>query len=397
MAKPIQPARRTENLKYAVRDIMLIAEKAKAAGKTLINLNIGDPVPFGLKTPEFVTDAIIASLKRGETGYAPSAGTPESVDAVWKDAEKRGIQNIQDVYITTGGSEAIDLAMTALLNVGDNLLVPTPGYPLYTAVLAKLEAEANPYYLDEENGWQPDIEDIRHRINDRTRGIVVINPNNPTGSVCSREVAQQLVNLAIEHNLVLFCDEIYDKLIFDGEEHHSLAALSPEVAAVTFNGLSKVYVGPGLRLGWGIVSGPEKKVGDYYRAIQKLTRARLCASHPVMAAVAPSLNGGNPHIPALVETLKRRRDLTFQMLNDIPGISCVKPKGAFYAFPRLTKITDTDEQWCSRLIQETGVVTVPGSGFGQRPGTKHFRIVFLPDEQILNQAYTHIRNFMKHR
>ncbi|MCM2324626.1 MAG: aminotransferase class I/II-fold pyridoxal phosphate-dependent enzyme [Oligoflexia bacterium] len=391
--KKIQPASRTENIKYAVRDILLVADQAKAAGKKLLYLNIGDPVPFGFKTPDFVTGAIIDSLKRGETGYAPSPGTASAIAAIRRDADRRGIRNIQDIYVTSGGSEAIELAMTSLLNPGDNLLVPCPGYPLYTAVLDKLGAAANPYYLDEEDGWQIDVEDVRRRINDRTKGIVVINPNNPTGAVLSKKVAQQLVDLALEHNLVLFSDEIYDKLIFDGEEHVSLAALSKDVAAITFNGLSKVFVGPGLRMGWGVVSGPEEVVGDYYRAIQKLTRARLCAPHPVMAAVAPSLDGTSPHLPELMKRLKRQRDVTVEMLSGIKGISCVKPQGAFYAFPRLD-IRETDDQWCARLIRETGVVTVPGSGFGQKPGTQHFRIVFLPDEATLKEAYTKIAQFM---
>ena len=394
--KKIQPASRTENIKYAVRDILLVADQAKAAGKKLLYLNIGDPVPFGFKTPEFVTDAIIGALKRGETGYAPSSGTASAVAAIKRDAERRGIKNVQDVYVTSGGSEAIELAMTALLNPGDNLLIPCPGYPLYTAVLDKLGVEANPYYLDEENGWQVDVEDVRRRINKKTRGIVIINPNNPTGSVLSRKVAQELVDLAQEHDLVLFSDEIYDKLIFDGEEHISLASLSKDVAAVTFNGLSKVYVGPGLRMGWGIVSGPEAVVGDYYRAIQKLTRARLCAPHPVMAAIPAALDGNNPHLPDVMAPLKRRRDLTVEMLSGIPGISCVKPQGAFYAFPKL-EIEGTDSDWCARLIREKGVVTVPGSGFGQKPGTKHFRIVFLPDEATLREAYSNIRDFMMGR
>ncbi|OFZ23166.1 MAG: aminotransferase [Bdellovibrionales bacterium GWB1_55_8] len=388
--KPIAPAYKTENIKYAVRDILLVADQAKAAGKKLLYLNIGDPILFDFKTPEFVTDAITASLKRGETGYAPSSGTAPALAAIRRDAERRGIKNVQDIYITSGGSEAIELALTSLLNPGDNLLVPTPGYPLYTAVLSKLEAEANPYYLNEEDGWQIDVEDVRRKINDRTKGIVVINPNNPTGAVLSRKVAQELVDLAAERNLVIFSDEIYDKLILDGQDHVSLAALSKDAACVTFNGLSKVYMGPGLRMGWGIVSGQEAVVGDYYRAIQKLTRARLCAPHPFMAAIAPALDGENAHLPAIVEKLRRRRDITSEMLNSIPGISCVKPEGAFYAFPRLERITDTDEAWCARLIREMGVVTVPGSGFGQKPGTKHFRIVFLPDENTLKEAYSKI-------
>ena len=208
-------------------------------------------------------------------------------------------------------------------------------------------------------------------------------------------MAQQLVDLAEEHNLVLFSDEIYDKLIFDGEKHVSLASLSKNVAAITFNGLSKVYVGPGLRMGWGIVSGPEAIVGDYYRAIQKLTRARLCAPHPVMAAIPAALDGENEHLPAVMAQLKVRRDITAEMLSSIPGISCVKPQGAFYAFPRLEGIKESDDEWCARLIREKGVVTVPGSGFGQKPGTKHFRIVFLPDENTLRQAYSNISEFMK--
>ena len=394
-ARRIKPARRTENIKYAVRDILLVAEEARAAGKKMLFLNIGDPIKFDFKTPTFITDSICNALKSGETSYAPSEGTAGAVEAIRRDAQKRAIQNIQDVYVTSGGSEAIDLALTALLDKGDNLLLPCPGYPLYSAVLAKLEAVANPYYLDEENGWQPDVADIRRRINKKTRGLVIINPNNPTGSVVSLEVARKLVELALEFNLMLFVDEIYDKLVFDGEKHVSLASLSPDVPAITFNGLSKVYVGPGLRMGWGVVSGPEQIVGDYYRAIQKLCRARLSAPHATMAAIAPALYGNDAHLGPMMAKLLKRRDMTFEMLNSIPGISCVKPKGAFYAFPRLKNIKCTDEEWCHDLIKQTGVVTVQGTGFGQKPGTSHFRIVFLPDEKILAEAYGHIRKYQK--
>ncbi len=394
MHKPvnIKPAMRTNNIKYAVRDIVVIANETARSGVEMLYLNIGDPNIFDFQTPRHIIEATYEAMKANNTGYSPSSGIDEALESIGNEARRNGISNIQDVFITTGGSEAIDVALTALVDEGENVLTPSPGYPLYTALLNKLKAVENPYYLDESNGWQPDVDDISNKINDKTRAIVVINPNNPTGSVCRRETLQAIADLAIKHGLVLFSDEIYDKLLFDGRKHISIASLDPDVPAITFNGLSKSYIAPGFRIGWGIVSGNKKTMSGYIEAMNKLLRARLCANHPEQYSIKPALEGNQDHLADMLARLERRRDITTTMLNEIPGISCEKPEGAFYAFPRLD-IEETDNCFVQELIKETGVVVVPGSGFGQVPGTKHFRVVFLPPEDVLEKSFTLIRKF----
>jgi len=232
------------------------------------------------------------------------------------------------------------------------------------------------------------------KINDKTRAIVLINPNNPTGSVCSKETLEAILDLAMKHNLVVFSDEIYDKLIFDGKKHISIASLNHDAPVITFNGLSKTYLVPGFRIGWGVVSGDIKRLSQYIEAINKLLRARLCANHPEQYAIKPALEGNHDHLDDMLVRLKCRRDITYEMLNAIPGITCEKPEGAFYAFPKL-EIANTDDDFVQELIKATGVVTVPGSGFGQVPGTKHFRVVFLPPEDVLERSFALINNFCK--
>ena len=392
--EPIKPARRTENIEYAVRDIVLVAEEARKRGKELLFLNIGDPIQYDFRTPFPLVEATYQAMCENLTGYSASEGVDEAIEAIRKEAREKGIEPA-DIFITTGASEAIDFTLTALVNEGENVLVPYPGYPLYTAILAKLGAEPNPYYLDEENAWQPDLADIEAKVNEKTRAIVIINPNNPTGAVYSEETLRGIIEIARRHQLVILSDEIYDKLVFDGQKHISIAALDPEVPMVTFNGLSKCYLAPGFRIGWGIVSGPWEVVRDFVEAIHKLARARLSTSHPKQYAIPVALNGNQSHLEEVIAKLKRRRDLTVEMLNDIPGISCVKPEGAFYAFPRIDIPGVSDREFVKELIAETGVVVVHGSGFGQKPGTAHFRVVFLPPEEVLERAYERIKDFMK--
>lgn len=391
--KSIKPAIRTERVTYAVRDVVVLAKQVAATGKEMLYLNIGDPNLFDFATPEHVIEATAKAMRENRNGYAPSSGIAAALSAIGRDAERNHISNIQDIFVTTGASEAIDICLSALVNAGENVLTPTPGYPLYTALLAKLEAQEVPYYLDEDNGWQPDLDDIASKINNKTRAIVLINPNNPTGSVCDRKTLEGILELARKHSLVVFADEIYDKLILDGGRHVSIASLDKSHPIVTFNGLSKAYVAPGFRIGWGIISGDRSRVSDYVEAVNKLLRARLSANHPEQFAIAPALDGDQSHLEILKQKLSRRRDISVDMLNSIPGVSCVAPTGAFYAFPRL-QIEQEDELFVQELIKATGVVTVHGSGFGQRPGTKHFRIVFLPPEDTLRKAYGLIGQFI---
>jgi alanine-synthesizing transaminase len=392
--KEIKPAERTDNITYAVRDIIIIANQAAKAGKELLYLNIGDPNLFDFAPPEHIVEHTYKAMLQNKNGYSPSSGIPEAVQAIEGEANRKGITNIHDIFVTTGASEAIEVCLTALVDEGENVLTPTPGYPLYTAIASKLRSMENPYYLDESNGWQPDIEDIRSKINSKTRAIILINPNNPTGSLYTIDILQQIINLALEHNLVIFADEIYDKLLFDGKKHLSIASLNKDVSVITFGGLSKNYFVPGFRIGWGIVSGQQKVLGNYIEAINKILRARLSANHPEQYAIKPALEGDQSHLTVAMEKLTSRRNLTVKMLNEIPGISCVKPEGAFYAFPRL-HMEHPDSQFVAELIKETGVVIVPGSGFGQVPGTNHFRAVFLPNEEILSRAYLSIGRFLE--
>jgi len=390
----IKSADRTANIKYAVRDVLLIANEVAKSGKEMLYLNIGDPNIYDFETPRHMIEATYKAMLENQNGYAPSNGTKEALDAIEKEADRKGIKNIREMFVTTGASEAINICLSSLVNAGENILTPNPGYPLYSAIQSKLELVDNPYYLNEENGWQPDVEDIKSKINEKTKAIIIINPNNPTGSNATKETLLKIIDIALEHNLVIFADEIYDKLLMDGEQHIALASLNSEVPVITFGGLSKNYLAPGWRIGWGIISGNQKKLSDYIAAINKILRSRLSANHPEMSAIPAALNGDQTHLKIVMEKLTRRRNITVEMLNKVNGISCVKPQGAFYAFPKLS-IKNTDNHFVSELIKTTGVVVVPGSGFGQKPDTKHFRIVFLPQDDILKKAYERIGNFFE--
>jgi len=394
--KKIIPSHRTEKITYAVRDIVLLADEAARQGREMLYLNIGDPNKFDFQTAPHIVEAVSRAMRDNYNGYAPSSGIEEGRQAIINCARSKGIDRIRDVFVTTGASEAIDICLTALVNPGENVLIPSPGYPLYSAIINKLSGEPRPYYLNEDDNWQPDIEDIASRIDEKTRAIVIINPNNPTGAVYREEVLRGIIALALEHNLVIFSDEIYDSLILDDISHISTASLNGDLPVITFNGLSKNYLAPGFRIGWGIVSGPEDELRDYVEAINKLLRARLCANHPIQWAIKVALEGDQDQLIEVRQKLRRRRDITVEMLNAIDGITCVKPEGAFYAFPRL-HIEGSDDEFVRELIRETGVVVVPGSGFGERPGTKHFRVVYLAPEEVLEKAYERIGDFLSQR
>jgi len=394
--KNITPAARVENIRYAIREVVGLANEVKASGKEMTFLNIGDPNIFDFAPPRHMIDAVYQAMLNNNNGYSPSPGTAEARDAIRRQAERSGIRDVHDIIVTHGASEAIELSLTALLEKGDNVLLPQPGYPLYSSIMAKLDAEVNPYYLNEEDDWNLDVADIEDKINDKTRAIVVINPNNPTGAVYPKETLEEIIELARKYDLVLFSDEIYDKLLFDNGTYTSMGSLSNDVPIVTFNGLSKSYIVPGFRIGWGIFSGPLDIMKDYIEAVNKMARARLSASHPVQFAIKAALDGPQDHIKDMLNALTIRRDMTVSMLNDMDEFDCKVPKGAFYAFPTLN-IPDKDEDFVKDLIRETGVVTVHGSGFGQKPGTQHLRIVFLPNEKLLERAYEQIRSFVNKR
>jgi alanine-synthesizing transaminase len=394
--REITPASRLDNVRYAIRDLACLADDIAKQGHKVLPLNIGDPLNFDFQTPPHLIEAVYKAMKDGKNGYAPSPGIKPALDAVRAEATRKGITTVRDAFITNGVSETVDVCLTALLNPGDNLLTPSPDYPLYTAILTKLGIEHNTYALNEDDGWQPDLIDVHKKITPRTRGIVLIDPNNPTGAICSRRMLEAIAELARRNNLVIFADEIYDKLILDGDEHISIASIAPDVPIVTFGGLSKNYLAPGWRIGWGVVSGDAAAVKPYSEAIQRMLRARLCANHPEQYAIPAALEGPQDHLVEVNNKMRARRDLTVKWCNSTPRVSCVSPRGAFYAFPRID-IPEGDDVFVKELLTQKHVLVVHGSGFGQKPGTRHFRIVFLPDEPTLTAAYSAIGDFMKER
>ncbi len=389
-------ASRMAKVRYAIRDLAVIADEIAKKHKILY-LNIGDPCKYDFATPPHLIEAVRKAMVDGYNGYANSLGVDSALEAIRHEAERNGFKDIQSVFICYGSGEAIDSCLTALLNPGDNVLTPSPEYPLYGAVLAKLGCAPNAYDLDEANGWQPDPDQIERQINDRTRAILLINPNNPTGSVCSRETLERVADVARRHNLIIFADEIYDKLIIDEDEKHiSIATLAPDVPCVTFNGLSKAYLVPGWRIGWGIATGPAESLAPYLEGVHKLLRARLSAPHPFQLAVKPALEGPQDHLKVVREKLRRRRDMTVAWAENTPRVSLVAPRGAFYAHPSL-EIPDEDLDFVTDLLKQKHVLCVHGSGFGEKPGTRHMRIVFLPEETVLQKAYDEITDFIVQR
>jgi alanine-synthesizing transaminase len=390
----ISAAKRLDHVHYAIRDIVVLADELAREGKEVLPLNVGDPLQYDFRTPPHIIEAVAKAMRDGKNGYAPSLGVGEALAAIRADAERAGIGNLQSVFITQGTSEAVDVSLTALVNPGENILAPCPEYPLYSAMLGKLGAQLNSYALDEESNWEPDLDHLASRIFAGTRGIIVNNPNNPTGAVYSRRTLEAIVELARQNHLVIIADEVYDKLILDDERHIPIASLAPDVPVVTLGALSKNYLVPGWRLGWGIVSGDREAVKPYVEGIHQLLRARLSANHPEQYAVRPALEGPQDHLLEMNRKLRSRRDLTVQWANSTAGLSCVPPRGAFYAFPRLD-ISGSDEDFVKRLLEEKQVMVVHGNGFGQAAGTRHFRVVFLPDEATLSRAYESIAVFLQ--
>ncbi|TAM84778.1 MAG: aminotransferase class I/II-fold pyridoxal phosphate-dependent enzyme [Acidobacteria bacterium] len=392
--REILAATRLEHVRYAIRDLAVLAEDLTRQGEQILPLNIGDPAIFDFRTPAHLIEAAAKAMRDGFNGYAPSLGAKPALDAIRADAEAKGIRNIQTVFVTEGVSEAVDIVLTALLEPRESVLTPLPDYPLYDAVLAKLNAQPNSYNLDESNGWQPDVDHLESQVTRNTRGLVVINPNNPTGAVYSRATLEKIVEVARRQNLVIFSDEIYARLMLDGEPHISIASLASDVPVVTFGGLSKEYLAPGWRVAWGVVSGDPAVVTPYVQGIHKLLRARLSANHPLQYAIPAAFEGPQDHLLETVNRLRRRRDLVMEWSRKTSRVSCVSPRGAFYAFPRLD-IPESDDDFVRGLLAEEHVLVVNGGGFGQAPGTRHFRIVFLPPEHILEPALNKITAYVE--
>src|SRR5947199_1325543 len=379
--REIAAAQRLENVRYAIRDLALVAREVTRVAHTVVSLNVGDPNIFDFQTPAHLIEAVYRAMRDNKNGYAPSPGITEALDSIRAEAARKSISSVQDVFVTTGVSETVDLCLTALINPGENILMPSPDYPLYSAVLSKLVIPITTYDLNEHDEWQPDLVDIHRKINSLTSASVIVNPNNPTGSVCSRRMLGQLAEFARRHNWVIFADGIYDKLILDDDHQHvSLAAVAPDIPVVTFGGLSKNYLAPGWRIGWGIVSGEAAAVKPYIEGIHRLLRSRLSANHPEQYAIKPALEGPQDHLIDVRKKLTARRDITVKACNSIPRMSCVAPRGAFYAFPKID-IPEDDAVWVKELLLQKHILVVHDSVFEQQHGTRLFRIVYLPQEE----------------
>jgi alanine-synthesizing transaminase len=389
----IPVASRIGGFVYAIRNIVTEARKVEAAGRKVRYLNIGDPITFGFKTPPHLIEAVEAAMRGGQNGYAPSVGILAAREAVAADCEQRGMPVSPDrVVITSGTSEGIELALTALAEAGDEVLVPVPTYPLYTAVLAKIGAKAVFYRTEPARGWLPDVEHVASLITPATRALVVIDPNNPTGATYSREVRRTLVELADRHNVVLLADEVYADLAFDGPVP-AIASGYPDAPVISFSSLSKAYLAPGWRAGWMAVGGNER-MDDLLAAIKKLADGRLCATGPMEHAIVAALTGDRSHQQTFRDALRTRAELTTSRLNAIEGITVVAPTAAFYAMPRVALPPGkTDADYVLALLRATGVLCVYGSGFGTRPEDGFFRIVFLAPPEELSQIYDDIGQF----
>lgn len=394
--REILAASRLEHVHYAIRDLAVLADELTRQGKQILPLNIGDPGAYDFPPPPHIVEAASKAMRDGHNGYAPSLGVDVAIEAIREEAEQKGIQNIQSIFITEGVSEAVDVSLTALIGPDDNALTPSPEYPLYSAILSKLGAQINSYPLDEEFHWEPDIEQMAGKVTKNTRALVLINPDNPTGAVYSRSTLEAIAETARRNNLVIFSDEIYEKLVLDEQTHISIASIAPDLPVVTFSGLSKSFLVPGWRVGWAVVSGDAAAVKPYVEGIHKLLRARLCANHPMQYAIPAALYGPDDFRHEALRKLRVRRDLLMKWAKTTPRVHCVAPRGAFYAFPRLD-IPESDESFVKGLLAEKHVLVVHGSGFDESPGTRHVRIVFLPQEDILQEALVRIAAFLQER
>ena len=398
--KTYEKSHKLDNVSYDVRGPVLDeANRMEKRGDRILKLNIGNPAPFGLMAPVEILDDMITNLPEAE-GYSDSKGLFTARKAIMQYHQLKGLPNLNVDHIFTGNgaSEMISMSMQALVDNGDEILVPSPDYPLWTACVTLAGGKAVHYVCDEQADWNPDIDDIKSKITDKTKAIVIINPNNPTGALYSKDVLEQIVQIAREHELIIFSDEIYDRLVMDGEEHVSIASLAPDVFCVTLNGLSKSHRIAGFRVGWMVLSGRKDHVQGYIDGLNMLSSMRLCSNVPAQTIIQTALGGYQSSQELLVPggRIYEQREITQKLVNEIPGLSQVKPKAAFYSFPKLDierfNITD-DEKFCLDLLHEKKVLLVPGKGFHwEQPD--HFRIVYLPRVEVLKEAITSIGDFL---
>ncbi len=395
----MRASRRAEAVEYAIRDVMVKADELRRSGRKILYLNIGDPVRYGFDTPPHIKHALKKAVDDGLNYYSPSEGLRELREAVAEKEKRVNGAHIDadNVVITTGISEAILFLMGAVVNPADEVLIPGPCYPPYLTYTNFFEGKPVTYRTVEDRGWSPDVSDMKSKITERTRLIVIINPNNPCGAVYSRSELAEIFELAASHNIPVAADEIYDRIIFDGT-FSSAASAAKDVPLIGLNGFSKSYLMTGWRLGYLYLQDPEGKLGNVWDGVRRLSRIRLCASTPAQMAAIEALRGPQDHISDMVSMLKRRRDFSWNRINEIPGLMAAKPAGAFYLFPKINSIGvkwSSDEEFVSELLDETGVLVVHGSGFDPAYGRDHFRAVFLPEESVLDQAVNAIEDFMK--
>jgi len=397
--KQYRKSKKLSGVLYDIRGPVLEeAERLETEGYRILRLNVGNPAPFGFNAPDDMIHDMIINIPNAQ-GYSDSRGIFSARKAVVHYHRSKGIDNIdiQDVYIGNGVSELIVMAMQGLLDNGDEILIPSPDYPLWTAAVTLSGGKAVHYRCDEQSDWYPDLGDLRSKVSDRTKGIVVINPNNPTGSLYPKEILESIVEIALEHELMIFADEIYDRILYDGEEHTSIASLTDELFFVTFNGLSKSHRAAGFRVGWMVLSGNLKSAKDYCEGLQILSNMRLCSNVPAQYAIQTAL-GETESLEQLVSPggrLAEQREVSHRMISGIPGLSCVKPKGALYLFPKVDTekfgIGD-DERMVLDLLRTKHILLVQGRGFNW-PEPDHFRIVFLPNIETLEYAMEEIADF----
>lgn len=399
--KAIRKSDKLANVCYDIRGpVMERAKQMEEEGHTIIKLNIGNLAVFGFEAPEEIRQDMIRSLPAA-AAYSDSKGIFVARKAVMQYTQEQGIKGVglDDIYLGNGASELIVMATNCLLNDGDEMLLPAPDYPLWTAAVSLSGGKPVHYLCDEEQGWMPDLDDIRAKITPRTKGIVIINPNNPTGALYTDDMLRSIIAIAREHNLVIMADEVYDKVLYDGARHTAMASLSQDVLTLTFNSLSKSYRSCGYRAGWLVVSGDKRRAKDYIEGLNMLSSMRLCANVPGQSAIQTAL-GGYQTINDLISEggrLRRQRDIAYELITAIPGVSCVKPQAGLYMFPRLDpKIypIEDDQQFILEMLEETRVLLVQGTGFNW-PKPDHFRLVFLPHEDDLRDAIARIARFLE--
>jgi alanine-synthesizing transaminase len=398
--QPVNKSNKLSNVCYDIRGpVLQRARQMEEDGQRIIKLNIGNPMPFGFNAPEEIVQDVILNMDQA-SGYTDSKGLFSARKAIMHYTQQKNIEGvtIDDIIVGNGVSELIVMAMQGLLNNGDQVLIPMPDYPLWTAAVNLAGGSARHYICDEQSGWLPDLKDIENKITANTKGIVIINPNNPTGALYPQEILEGIIEIARHHGLVIFADEIYDKVLYDGNTHTSIASLADDVLFVTFNGLSKNYRACGYRSGWMIISGDKKPAKDYIEGLNMLASMRLCANVPGQLAIQTAL-GGYQSINDLVAPsgrLCKQRDLAYDMLTALPGVSCVKPQAAMYLFPRLDPAIypiQDDQQFILDLLLEEKVLLVQGTGFNW-PSPDHFRVVFLPNVDDLTEAMTRIGRYL---